>query len=282
MVWSLQNLGALTDAEFDRWRALLEARAGMSLNDSQRVFLQTQLAMRLRELNLGSYGQYYERVAESSVPARVEWQLFVDQLMVKETRFFRHPASVDFAATRLRRHLRHQPKVPFDVWSVGCSTGEEPYSLAMALADVYQVMGEELRFGITATDISRAALAVAKAGLYSERKLDAVPWAQRRRYFSKQGDGRYRIDLDLAERICFSQGNILDVSSMPALPVDLIYCQNLLIYFRKDLRERVLNAFAERLKPGGALVIGLGEVVDWSHPKLSRVPSEAVQAYLHE
>ena len=282
MTWSLQHFGELSDAAFERWRALLEARSGMSLSEAQRVYLQTQLAMRAREMELPGYEEYYAMVTADTVPARLEWQHFIDHLAVRETRFFRHPQAVEFVVQHVRSRLKASPEAAFDIWSVGCSSGEEPYTLAMAINDAYLLAELEPRFSITATDISRAALAVAKAGIYSERKLELVPTAQRRRYFIRHAGSDYKVEPDIAERICFNQGNVLDISAMPALPVDVVFCQNLLIYFRKELRMRVLDAFASRLKPGGILVIGLGEIANWKHPKLRRVASEAVQVYIHE
>ena len=281
MIWSLQAVPPLSDTEFAQWSTLLEKRAGLYLGAQQRSFLQTQITLRMRELGVGCYSDYYRRVVDG-VAGRVEWSQLIDQLVVKETMFFRHMPSIDFVKAHFQKRL---PELPdnecFEVWSVGCSSGEEPYSLGVAFADVCATQEAEKRFGITGTDISRVALSVAKAGIYHERKMQLVPPEIFERYFTQVDQHQYQVASDVQKRLCFNQGNILNVSDMPAAKVDVIFCQNLLVYFRKWLREQLLNAFVERLKPGGLLVIGLGEVVNWVHPNLQRAPTDMVQAYVH-
>lgn len=281
MVWSLQSLPELSDREFERWGKLLEERAGIYMGNQQRVFLQTQVAMRMRELEFDSYSNYLDHVL-NGVSGMLEWTCLIDRLVVKETSFFRNKASIDLVAELLAdRLIDNKCSENFELWSVGCSSGEEPYSLAMVINDAYEWVNREPLYGITATDISRAALSLARTGIYNQRKIERLNDTYRHRYFSPVGDGKYQVVSGLRDRICFNQGNVLNISEMPVISVDAIYCQNLLIYFKKWLRENIMNAFVERLKPGGILVIGLGEVVDWSHPKMKRLNAEDVQAYVH-
>lgn len=282
MVWSLQSVPVLSDTQFAQWSKLLEERAGIYLSEQQKVFLQTQVAMRMRELGYNDYGDYYSCVVDG-VAGMVEWALLVDRLVVNETRFFRHRPSIDFVGREVATRLQRSPgSAAYDLWSVGCSSGEEPYSLAMVMNDAYQNAGLEPRYAITGTDISRAALCVARAGVYGERKVGLVDNHFRQRYFHQVGESQYQISSLLRDRICFNQGNVLNINEMPIIKVDAIFCQNLLVYFRRWLREQILNAFVARLKPGGILVIGLGEVVDWVHPDMKRVAVDAVQAYVHK
>src|SRR5690606_13129985 len=130
-----------------------------------------------------------------------------------------------------------------------CSSGEEPYSLAMVMSDAYQNAGLEPRYAITGTDISRAALGVARAGIYGARKVQMVDDNYRQRYFLQVADNQYQISSLLRDRICFTHGNVLNINEMPVIQVDAIFCQNLLVYFRRWLREQILNAFVARLKP---------------------------------
>lgn len=281
MIWSLRSVPELNDEQFERWSKMLEERAGIYLSEQQKTFLQTQVTLRMRELGYDDFGAYYDFVVDG-VAGILEWTRLIDRLVVNETRFFRHPASVEFIGQRVIERLgKMRGQAHFDLWSVGCSSGEEPYSLAMVMNDAYEMAGFEPRYAITGTDISRAALSLARAGIYGERKLQTVDGSFRQRYFDKIGDGAYQVSAMLRDRICFNQGNVLNISEMPFIKVDAIYCQNLLVYFRRSLREQILNAFVARLKPGGVLVIGLGEVVDWAHPDMHRLPIDAVQAYVH-
>ena len=282
MSWSLQSVPELSDAQFALWSKLLEERAGVYLSDQQRIFLQTQVSMRMRELGCRDFGEYYQQVV-NGVSGMLEWSLLIDRLVVNETSFFRHRASVDFVGKRLVEFLgQTRGGGNFDLWSVGCSSGEEPYSLAMVMNDAYQMAGLEPRYAITGTDISRAALSLARAGIFNARKVSMVDEQFRRRYFEEVGQNQFRVASSLRDRICFNQGNVLNINEMPNIKVDAIFCQNLLVYFRRWLREQILNAFVARLKPGGILVIGMGEVVDWAHPDMKRVTIDAVQAYVHK
>lgn len=280
MIWSLQAVPELSDQQFAQWSRLLEERAGIFLKDQQRTFLQTQVSMRMRELGLVDFSEYYDLVVDG-VSGMVEWTRLIDRLVVKETRFFRHKPSLDYVQHYvLGRMDQMTAGESLDVWSVGCATGEEPYTLAMVINDVYLGAGRTPRFSILATDISRAALSLAKAGIYNDRKMQTLEPGYQKRYFHALGKNQHQIAAGLRERICFSHGNVLNIKEMPVLTADIVFCQNLLVYFRRWLREQILNAFVERLKPGGALVIGLGEVVEWTHPAMKRVSTEAAQVYL--
>ena len=282
MIWSLQAAPDLTDQQFSQWCKLLEQRAGICLSDQQRIFLQTQVAMRMRELGHDDYSQYYNRLVDG-VSGMMEWTVLIDRLVVKETSFFRHKPSFDYARNYLQNKVNNSElSESFDIWSVGCSTGEEPYSLAMIMNDIYALARIEPYYGIIATDISRAALAIARAGVYPQRKVEMVNKAVRQRYFAPSDNNRFTVKSELKERICFNQGNVLNIKDLPTIELDLIFCQNVLIYFRKWLRHEIMNSFAERLKPGGIIICGLGEVVDWTHPKIERLNVDEVQAYVRK
>lgn len=282
MVWSLQTAPDLTDQQFDQWSKLLEDRAGICLSDAQRVFLQTQVSMRMRELGHSDYTQYYNRVIDG-VTGMMEWSVLIDRLVVKETSFFRHPPSIRFVQNYLQTKINNRELgSTFDLWSVGCSSGEEPYTLAMMMNETFEFARLDPYFGIIASDISRAALAIARSGIYPKRKVELVESPFRQRYFSARGNNRYQISAEIIDRVCFNQANVLNISEFPSIELDVIFCQNLLVYFRRWLRHEIMNAFVERLKPGGILVCGLGEVVDWTNEQVSRLPVEDVQAYTRD
>lgn len=282
MVWSLQASPDLSDQQFDQWSTLLEDRAGICLGDAQRVFLQTQVSMRMRELGHSDYTQYYNRVIDG-VSGMMEWSVLIDRLVVKETSFFRHSPSVTYVQQFLQNQINNKKlSGSFDIWSVGCSTGEEPYTLAMLMNDTFEFARLEPYYGIIASDISRAALGIARAGVYPERKVEMIEGPFRQRYFAPAEKGRYQISAELFDKVCFSQSNVLNINEFPTIKLDVVFCQNLLIYFRRWLRFDIMNAFVDRLKPGGILVCGLGEVVDWSNEDVYRVSAEEVQVYVRK
>ncbi|MDT4817495.1 Chemotaxis protein methyltransferase [compost metagenome] len=277
-VWALKPLADMTTAEFHDWRKLLEERTGVVVNEQRRSFLQTNLSARMRELGVPDYASYYRQVTDGPRGA-VEWSTLLDRLTVQETRFFRHPASFALLADYLRGRVEQGLERPLEIWSVGCSSGEEPYSLAMLAAEALQGTAQPDYYGVTGTDISLSALAKAREGRYGARRLEQLEAQLAERYFQAQDDGRYKIVPSLAARVCCARLNVLELAKAPMSGMDVIFCQNLLIYFRRWRRREILNRLAERLAPGGLMVLGVGEVVGWQHPDLEPVANEQVLAF---
>jgi chemotaxis protein methyltransferase CheR/type IV pilus assembly protein PilK len=167
----------------------------------------------------------------------------------------------------------------FDIWSVGCSTGEEPYTLAMIANDCFEDASLDSYWGVTGTDISMPALTYGRTGIYPKRKLDMLPGDEKQKYFESIDEIRYQVCKKLRSRVCFAHGNVIELKKLPVVKMDLISCHNMLIYFRRWRRRKILNALAERLKPNGVLIIGMGEIVDWEHPLLVQLEHPQVQAY---
>lgn len=274
-VWALQPLAAMSAGEFRAWQALLEERTGLVITEQRRTFLQTSLSARMRELGVSDYASYYQQVLDGPRGA-VEWSTLLDRLTVQETQFFRHPASFEVLDSFLQQRQAQGIERPLALWSVGCSSGEEPYSLAISAA---QVFGLTAAFGVTGTDISLSALSKARDGVYAARKLERMEEGLRQTYFTETGDGRFKVDSSLAAQLCCARLNVLELAKAPMTGMDVIFCQNLLIYFRRWRRREILNRLAECLAPGGLLVVGVGEVVGWQHPELVPVADERVLAF---
>lgn len=278
--WSMQSLPELGEEDFARWRKLLEERTGIHLVPQQKAFLQSQLTIRTRELGNITFDQYYSSLHEG-LAGVVEWSTLIDRLVVKETSFFRHQPSFDFIRDYVNRRIAAGDIADsFDVWSVGCATGEEPYTLAMIVNECFETASLKNYWGVTGMDISMPALNFARQGIYSRRKLDMIPPELRERYFSEYDQLRSQISSAMRERVCFTSGNVIELKKMPMVKMDVISCNNMLIYFRRWRRRKILNSLAERLKKGGILLIGLGEIVDWEHPLLEPVRDDGVQAYV--
>jgi type IV pilus assembly protein PilK len=277
-VWALQPVADMSVSQFRDWQTLLEQRTGVVLSEQRRTFLQTNLSARMRELGVADYSQYYQQVTAGPRGA-VEWATLLDRLTVQETRFFRHPASYEVLSSYLRLRLGQGLSQPLALWSVGCASGEEPYSLAISAAQVVHGSAHAQWFGVTGSDVSLNALAKAREGLYSASRLEHLSEQQRLRYFSEQADGRFKVVAELAARVCCARLNVLELSQAPMADMDVIFCQNLLIYFRRWRRREILNHLVERLVPGGLLVVGVGEVAGWQHPELIPVADERVLAF---
>lgn len=277
-VWALQPLADMTATEFRDWQVLLEERTGVVLNERRQAFLQTNLSARMRELGVTDYATYYQQVTDGPRGA-VEWSTLLDRLTVQETRFFRHRPSFDVLEGYLRERLQQGMTVPWALWSVGCASGEEPYSLAISAAEALRGSEFPGHFGVTGTDISLNALSKARDGQYGARRLEQLDADLCQRYFLAQDDGRFKVLPNLAARVCCARLNVLELAKAPMSGMDVIFCQNLLIYFRRWRRREILNRLAERLVPGGLLVVGVGEVAGWQHPELIPVADERVLAF---
>lgn len=282
MGWSLRILPTLSLEQFAQWCKLLEVRTGMQLVPQHKALLESQISTRMRELGYSDYDRYYQEVTDG-IAGKLEWTVIIDRIAVKETSFFRHRTSVEFVRHYLQNKINNQSLTQsFDVWSVGCATGEEAYSLAMVINDCFELAALNPYYGITAFDLSVSALATARKGRYAKRKIEGVKADEFKRYTKQLTDGNYEIVSRLRERVCFTQANIINYKNLPDVKVDVIFCQNLLVYFRRWLRRDILNALVEHLKPGGILITGLGEVIEWEHPKIQRISADEVQVYLRD
>ena len=184
-----------------------------------------------------------------------------------ETSFFRHPAWFE----RFQETLAECPSQTA-VWSAGCSGGQEAYSLAMAARQAAGAAERVVR--VLGTDISRRQLAKAAAGAYSEAELRECPAAMRARHFVPAPDGRgWVVCPEVARQVRFDHANLLDPATYPALSPDVIFCRNVLLYFRPDVRLRCLERLRNCLRPGGWLFLGPADALGVGRlPGLTRVP----------
>lgn len=283
MAWSLRTLPTLSEHQFVQWGKLLEERTGIQLVFQQKAWLESQLNSRMRDHGDEDYDVYFQFVAQDTIEAKLEWSRLIDRIAVKETSFFRHRDSIEYVRNYLQHKINNQAlHNSFDLWSMGCATGEEAYSLAMVVNDCFELAAINPYYGITAMDISSSALAAGRKARYSKRRTEQVKPDEAKRYLQVCTDGSYEVVNKLRDRVCFTHTNIIHARQLPHVQVDVIFCQNLLVYFRRWLRRDVLNALVERLKPGGLLIVGLGEVVDWEHPEMQRTGDDQVQAYVRE
>ncbi len=280
--WALNSLRSMSDEEFFLWQALIESRVGMTVGESRRSFLCTNLGVRMRELGIHDYESYYEVLVQGA-PALVEpeWAILTDRLTVQETSFFRHQPSFDCLGRHLNECLMRPAIRQLNVWSVGCSTGEEPYSVAMLLQVLIESSGrsKDLFWGVMASDISIPALGKGRKGQYSERRIQQIPEMWRQKFLEPVQAGLWQFKASIREKICFAQLNIMEIEQAPYFDMDVIICQNVLIYFKKFRKRDIVARLVDKLKPGGLLILGVNELVDWQHPELVRVADPGVLAF---
>ncbi len=245
------SLSGLGDNEFQLFRNLIHKQAGISLADSKKPLVAGRLSKRIRQLGLGSYAEYFRLVQRDSK----ELQITVDLLTTNETYFFREPKHFDF----LRQQIlpAHTGRGPFRIWSGACSSGEEPYTIAMILAEVLSQRPWE----IVASDLSSRMLEEASGGLYPMDDCSGIPRDQLRKHCLRgvgEHEGQVMISPVLRERIDFRQINLNN--TLPNIGVfDVIFLRNVMIYFDLDTKRQVLQRIVPLLKPGGHFMISHSE-----------------------
>jgi chemotaxis protein methyltransferase CheR/type IV pilus assembly protein PilK len=285
MYWEPCPSPLLNESQFLQWQTLLEERTGMYINIYHRSLLESNLIIRMREIECSDFDEYYKKVC-SRPDGIVEWSILLDRIMVQETRFYRNSESLslysNYLSERLQGNTPEKKIQPLNIWSVGCSSGEEPYTLAILCQEALSNVGSNSSFGITATDISLPVLAKAREGIYNTRKLLDLKSVLIDKYFNALDGNKFQIKESLKKNVCFSMANMIDVEKSPLRNLDVIYCQNVLIYFRKERKHIILDSLVERLAPGGLLVIGQGEAFDWHNALVSRVADRQTLAYIRQ
>jgi type IV pilus assembly protein PilK len=267
----------MDDEQFADWTRLLAHRAGLFIAPERRSFLISGVRARMRETDCVTTREYYERVINSNA-GETEWALLIDRLTVHETCFFRHRSSMTLVGEQLvPEALEHGRE--YTVWSVGCASGEETYSLAMLIDTCRTAGGEAPGFRLTGTDISLPALQQAREGVYLQRRLRDIPVAMQYRYCRKTSGTHFQVVDELRRRVCFSRLNLRDLAASSMEELDLIYCQNLLIYYDRQSRVEMVDQLATFLRPGGVLVLGPGELLDWRNANMEKVRYPDTLAY---
>ena len=247
----------LPEGVFTILRDLLHDRTGLWYDADKRDLLADKLEGRLAARGLPSFLDYYYLLKYGS-GADEEWPRVMDALSVQETYFWREFDQVRVLVEELLpRHAADNPSAPVRIWCAACATGEEPLSIAMALAEAgwFNRVGVE----ITATDGSHSALERARAGLYRERSFRSLPPALRDRYFTRQGDA-WRVSPELHGRVRWAQVNLMDAAEVaPHAQASYVFCRNVFIYFSPKAVEAVVRGFAQRMPRPGYLFVGASE-----------------------
>lgn len=263
---------AITDEEFERFRSLVHRESGISLHDGKKSLLVARLSKRLRALGLVTFRDYYERVSEE--PNGDEFTQMLDCISTNKTDFFREPVHFEFLRGRILPTLSSLKRIR--IWSAACSSGEEPYTIAMTLFDgVAAPLQWDLK--ILASDLSMRVLAQAASGVYEEERVHELPPEVIRRHFLKGRGGQagtVKVKPHLSDMILFHRINLMDERYLIKTPLDVIFCRNVMIYFDRPTQQQLVNKFHRYLKPGGHLFIGHSESLQWvEHPFRSVAPT---------
>lgn len=253
----------LNRKEFDLFRKFIFERSGISLNESKLELVRTRLVKRLRQLNIPTFKQYYKLVSDH--PDEPELYNMLDAITTNQTSFFREPKHFAFLSeTVLPQLLEEKEKKRnkiFKIWSAGCSTGEEPYSLAVTLLEFLKNR-TEYDIKILATDLSLQVLNTAARGIYEKNKLKDIPVQNLKKYFlrgEKEWESFYKVKPILSRIIQFKRFNLMENHFPFSSSFDIIFCRNVMIYFDKKTQEILINKYYSVLGPSHFLFIGHSE-----------------------
>jgi chemotaxis protein methyltransferase CheR len=268
----------LSPEGFGRFAHYITGELGIKMPDSKMTMIQSRLVRRVRELGLSSvehYGEYLFALGNSE-----EREHFINAITTNKTDFFREPQHfqylTDVALPSIRGAAKYEPAL-IRVWSAACSSGEEPYTLAMVLSEYTQQ--RQSRFAILATDVSTKVLQKAKNGVYAEELISPVPLEMRNKYLlqsNNQSERLVRIVPKLRQTVSFHQLNFMASNYHIKDMFDIIFLRNVLIYFDKRVQETVINRICHYLNPGGYLFVSHSESLSGL-----KVPVKSVRASIY-
>jgi chemotaxis protein methyltransferase CheR len=270
----------MSDREFESLRKIIYDRSGIHFQDAKRYILESRLAKRLEELELDSFDQYVQFLTMGPYQTE-EFQEMFNRITINETSFFRNQPQLDvFEQQALPRLLEARKTTKrLRLWSAACSTGEEPYTLAMILHRSLGVRLADWRIEILGTDISEKALNAAAAARYSSFSFRSVSPLVIKRYFTEEGR-EFVLDPTIQQMVSFEKHNLRDTLAAKRHGTwDVIFCRNVMIYFDDDMKARCVKLFHEQLADDGVLFIGHSESI--RNTGVPFKPLEAAQSFAY-
>ena len=255
---------SISSRDYTRLCDLIYQEAGIHLGTEKKIMLEVRIKRRLRSLDLSTYGEYCDYLFGHE-GLKEEIVHLIDVVTTNKTDFYREPKHFDYLVEKTLPELAESNGGgrTFLAWSAGCSTGEEPYTLAIVLSE-YALSHPGFRFRILATDISTTVLAKAELGVYSNEVISPVPAPLRRKYFLRSrdaGSDKVRVAPELRGLVEFRRLNFMDASYGIHEKADAIFCRNVIIYFDRPTQERILKKLSNHLTAGGYMFVGHAETL---------------------
>lgn len=257
----------MTEDDFRQLSRFVQETWGIKLPPNKKIMLEGRLRRRIQQLQMSSYKEYCSYLFSPEGHER-EPREMIDLVSTNKTDFFRESEHfkylVEQAVPELQNlHSAGDHSTPLKIWSAGCSSGEEPYTLAMVLSDFAEEFGG-FRFSIFASDISQRVLQTASMAIYSEAKIGPVPLAMRKKYMLRSKDTelqQIRFIPRIRNLISFARINLMEIDDQVRDAFHVIFCRNVIIYFDRATQEALLHKFAHKLLPGGYLFLGHSEAL---------------------
>jgi chemotaxis protein methyltransferase CheR len=261
---NIKGLISIDENDFRRLSNFIMTNFGIKLPVNKKTLLECRLQKRIKTLQMSSFKEYTDYVLSSN-GLNLEVAQMIDAVSTNKTDFFREPIHFDFLLDQgLKNYLELSGKRKLSVWSAGCSSGEEPYTIAMVLKE-YAATTSFIDFNITATDIADTVLQQAILGIYTEEKTQIIPEDYKKKYLLKginQYKNKMRINSEIRDKIDFRKYNLLSGDYSVLGKFDIIFCRNVLIYFDREVQYRILDQFCRILNKGGYLFLGHSESIN--------------------
>jgi chemotaxis protein methyltransferase CheR len=248
----------ISDTDFGRFRDFFYQRTGIFFEDNKRYFVDKRLMQRISETQHKSFRSYFTYLRFQS--SEDELQTIINALTINETYFFRETAQLDSLVSEVLDEISaNRPGEMLRIWSMPCSSGEEPYSIVLYLLEKWPGL-EHVDIEIVGSDIDTQILNRASEGIFSERSVKNLSEDMLDKYFKPLSDGRYQIIDDIRQSVRFTNVNLSIRKQVQSIgPVDVIFCRNLLIYFDDESRRQAAEQFYDLLNPGGVVFLGHSE-----------------------
>ena len=261
---TLRKSVKITEDEFVLLRDFIYEKTGIYVDIKRKYLFESRFGKRLAELGLSSFGDYYNFLKYDTKKQQELTNLF-ELVTTNETSFYRDIKQLESFCDHVLKDVMEQQKAQgkydLNIWSAGCSSGEEPYTLAIMLFERLGLEIKRWRIRITAVDLSDAMVARAKEGVYGEYAFKTTPDAIQKKYFTKV-EGGLKIRPEVASLVAFQQMNLNDVSAVKRVPrSQIVFCRNVIIYFDEAMKKRVVAAYYDNLLPGGYLMLGHSETL---------------------
>ncbi|MCK4950907.1 MAG: protein-glutamate O-methyltransferase CheR [Gammaproteobacteria bacterium] len=242
------------DTDFDYIRDVIGSHTGIVLSDAKRNMVYSRLSRRLRALNLNTFTDYCNLLREEDETELIN---FINAITTNLTSFFREKHHFEYLEKALiPKFLQENTNKRIRIWSAGCSTGEEPYTIAMVLKEsIPNIKTWDVK--ILATDLDSNVVATAKAGIYTAERIEGISPALKKRWFTKNDD-KVQVSSELKELITFNQLNLMHQWPFKG-PFDLVFCRNVVIYFSKDTQRELVTRYADYTRDDGHLFLGHSE-----------------------
>lgn len=274
----------IPDALFLKLGKLITQKYGIKMPLEKRIMFQSRMQRRLKELDMSSFEEYADKLLNFSGETE-EFTIMADYISTNKTEFFRENAHFDFLSRTILPHFHGQlPTYRFpllNIWSAGCSSGQESYSISITIEEFIRSSGFKLGYFITATDISTRMLKTAKEAIYPMAHVEELPMDLKQKYFLKSkelNNSKVRVAKEIRDRVRFSYLNLMDDSYQFKGDFNVIFLRNTLIYFEPKVQIQVLTKVLDRLTEGGFLFIGHSEsLINMNLPIQSIAPSVYVK-----